>query len=169
MYCASAGLSFLCIIYTFLMLVSLCAKGPRADTSTLNIGGGGTGIAIALPVLLVAATMHYNVPKYFQELRQRSLRRLGAVVALAFTFVLVRDACVAVRLIAPSRKLARRPPTPGHLQHAPHQHCPCAFAAARPRPPYADHLPGLGHRRLPAEGPRDHGGHPAGLPRCVVA
>jgi amino acid permease len=85
----TSGLSFICIIYTFFMLVGLCGAGPRADTSTLNVSGGGPGLFVAFPILLVSLTAHYNVPKLYVELKERSMARLGAVVAASFSIVLV--------------------------------------------------------------------------------
>jgi amino acid permease len=60
----TSALSFISIIYLFLMLCSLAGIGPRADPSTLNVGGNGDGIFVAFPILLVAMTFHYNVSSW---------------------------------------------------------------------------------------------------------
>ena len=85
----TSSASALCTVYLCVMLVALCVVGPRAPPAEINVGGGGTGIFIALPILLVGFTMHYNVPRLYAEMRGRSLPLFSRVVAAAFAAALL--------------------------------------------------------------------------------
>jgi amino acid permease len=84
----TSAASAVCTVYTCALLLALCAAGPRAPAAELNVRGGGAGLFIALPILLVAFTMHYNVPRLFAEMKGDAaggkLRRFGVAVAGAF-------------------------------------------------------------------------------------
>jgi amino acid permease len=89
----TSAASAVCTVYTCVLLLALCAAGPRAPAAELNVRGGGAGLFIALPILLVAFTMHYNVPRLFAEMKGDAaggkLRRFGVAVAGAFCAALV--------------------------------------------------------------------------------
>ena len=80
--------STVCTVYTCVMLLALCLAGPRAPIADLNVSGGGSGLLVALPILLVSYTMHYNVPRLFAEMHNRSLPRFAMAVGAAFTAAL---------------------------------------------------------------------------------
>jgi amino acid permease len=56
----SSGLSMLCIVYAALMIGIRAIVGPRADSSELNVRGGGTGIFISFPITTVASEGRSN-------------------------------------------------------------------------------------------------------------
>ena len=85
----TSALSFVCIVYTAAMIASRAVAGPDVPLSDLNMTGGSTGLFVSLPITMVAFTLHYNAPKYYAELKGRSLRRFGMVTAVSFLAVLV--------------------------------------------------------------------------------
>ena len=85
----TSALSFVCIAYTSIMIASRAAIGPVVPLSALNLTGGSVGLFISLPITTVAFTLHYNAPRYFYELKDRTLGRFTAVTAISFIVVLV--------------------------------------------------------------------------------
>ena len=85
----TSALSFVCIVYTALMIATRAIIGPIVPVADLNLTGGSTGLFISLPITTVAFTLHYNAPKYYFELNDRSLVRMATVTAASFLTVLV--------------------------------------------------------------------------------
>jgi amino acid permease len=83
----TAGVSFLCILYTAGMVTARAASAPVSDTLVVN--RGGTGVFVAIPITMVSFTMHYNTPKAWGELKGASLRSFVWIAAAAFGFALV--------------------------------------------------------------------------------
>ena len=54
------------------------------------------GLFISLPVTCVAFCLHYNVPRFYYELRARSLPRMAAVTCASYLFVFVLYVLTAV-------------------------------------------------------------------------
>ena len=85
----TSTLSAVCILYTALMVSLRAVRGPTVAMDDIPLTAGSTGLFISLPVTCVAFTLHYNVPRFYFELRARSLARMGAVAATSFGTVLV--------------------------------------------------------------------------------
>lgn len=80
-------LSAICILYTACLVVS--QPFVHGVDSTVDYKGDITGLFVAFPILSVAFTLHYNVPKYYSELKDRTIGRLTAIVSVAFGVCLV--------------------------------------------------------------------------------
>ena len=80
--------STVCIFYTALMIVVKAGLAPEPKPE-VELVQHGAGVVIAFPILTVAFTLHYNVPKYFMELSNRSMARMGIATALSFSIVFV--------------------------------------------------------------------------------
>lgn len=62
----------------------------------MNFAKFDSGVFQAAPVLNVSFIMHYNAPRYYQELRGRSLPRMARIVAAVFGGVLVLYIAISV-------------------------------------------------------------------------
>eukprot|EP00927_Polykrikos_kofoidii_P080297 TRINITY_DN77166_c0_g1_i1.p1 TRINITY_DN77166_c0_g1~~TRINITY_DN77166_c0_g1_i1.p1 ORF type:complete len:432 (+),score=48.06 TRINITY_DN77166_c0_g1_i1:42-1337(+) len=84
----SSALALACGIYVTVLVV--CVDVERRGHGAGMAEGGRfwaaplEGTLVAWPVLSVAFTAHYNVPRYYQEMSQRSVGRFAAVAATAF-------------------------------------------------------------------------------------
>eukprot|EP01061_Rhynchopus_euleeides_P006025 TRINITY_DN15106_c0_g2_i1.p1 TRINITY_DN15106_c0_g2~~TRINITY_DN15106_c0_g2_i1.p1 ORF type:complete len:575 (+),score=222.12 TRINITY_DN15106_c0_g2_i1:170-1726(+) len=61
---------------------------PDYLRSTVNYFGFPIGVFAALPLVNVAYTSHYNAPRYYAELKNRSIARWETVIGIVLTFVL---------------------------------------------------------------------------------
>ena len=88
-------LAFVGTLYGFVVVVYTAVARPAAayadDLGADDDGfpgapvwaGFSLGVWQAVPIVNVAFTAHYNAPRYYFELRDRSVRRFGSVVATA--------------------------------------------------------------------------------------
>lgn len=95
----TSTLSAVCIVYTAAMIALRAltaapdARAPPGDVALFN---GLEGLAVSAPILAVAFTAHYNSARFYYELRDRSLRRFGGVLAASFSSVLALYIATAV-------------------------------------------------------------------------
>lgn len=86
--------SVICTLYTMYLLVyKLQDKGLSHDVEYI---GFPVGVWQACPILNVAFTAHYNGPRYYQELSNRSIPRFTAVVTIALLSSLLIYGAVGV-------------------------------------------------------------------------
>lgn len=85
----TSSASFVCIIYTSLMVTARAAMGPLAPQSSISMVSKGTGLFAAFPIFAVAFSLHYNVPRFYFELQDRTFRKFAGVTAGSFSLVLV--------------------------------------------------------------------------------
>jgi len=91
----TSALSAVCILYTAAMITARAGKDHQPG-SDLSMSTGGTGVFIALPIFMVAYTLHYNSAKYYGEMVNRTPGWLLAVVVAAFSIVTVLYVATAV-------------------------------------------------------------------------
>merc|ERR1719197_2421086 len=76
--------AFVCIVYAALVVaMEFMANGASVEDSVVTFGANN-GIWAAIPVTSVSYTLHYNGPRYYQELKNRSMRKMFRVVVRAF-------------------------------------------------------------------------------------
>ena len=92
----TAGLSVGCMLYVGAMLCVKAGVGPRVEWADLTPLNGAAGLFSAFPIMCVALTCHYNAPKFYGELADRSLGRITRIVAAAFACVLTLYLVVAM-------------------------------------------------------------------------
>ena len=92
----TSTLSAVCIVYTALMVAARALRGPTVPLAALSLTTGSEGLFISLPVTCVAFCLHYNVPRFYYELRARSLPRMAAVTCASYLFVFVLYVLTAV-------------------------------------------------------------------------
>jgi sodium-coupled neutral amino acid transporter 11 len=95
----TSTLSAVCIVYTAAMIALralTAAPGARAPPGDVALFNGLEGLAVSAPIMAVAFTAHYNSARFFFELRDRSLRRFGGVLAASFGSVLALYIATAV-------------------------------------------------------------------------
>eukprot|EP00873_Tetraselmis_striata_P003597 jgi/Tetstr1/423861/TSEL_014485.t1 len=69
--------------------------GPRVAES-VNWASPGMSALTTMPIVVVAANAHYNAPRYYAELRDRSTARLGVIVGSALSLCVVVYLAVAL-------------------------------------------------------------------------
>jgi amino acid permease len=79
-------LSFVCILYTSLMIASKAAMGP---VEPIDLITNSRGVFLFLPIAAISFTLHYNVPRYYYELKARTLYKFTLIAILAFTLVMI--------------------------------------------------------------------------------
>lgn len=88
-YVALLGILFSCAVIIW--------HGARTGSlARMNFAKFDSGVFQAAPVLNVSFIMHYNAPRYYQELRDRSLARMARIVATVFGGVLALYTAISV-------------------------------------------------------------------------
>eukprot|EP01138_Halocafeteria_seosinensis_P012075 gb/GECG01012341.1/.p1 GENE.gb/GECG01012341.1/~~gb/GECG01012341.1/.p1 ORF type:complete len:685 (+),score=79.80 gb/GECG01012341.1/:1-2055(+) len=83
----TSTLSLLCIAYAFAVIAARAVRHSEpTETAKLN-----SGVLSAFPIINVSFTFHYNVPRFYRELRPkyRNLRVFSNVVGVSFIICLV--------------------------------------------------------------------------------
>lgn len=79
----SSALAFGGILFSLSVIVWRAMAAPNADAPVPAVRFS-TGVIAAAPVFNVSFLMHYNAPRFYQELRGRSLRKMAGIVAAVF-------------------------------------------------------------------------------------
>ncbi|KAK8803390.1 hypothetical protein WA158_001084 [Blastocystis sp. Blastoise] len=78
---------FCVILCTAVAIVEECLYGKINETvEVLNIN---SDCVLALPLMCVAFASHYNAPRYYMELKNRSVKHFSWILAVAFGIVLL--------------------------------------------------------------------------------
>jgi len=79
--------ALLIILYTAGLIAIRAASNPR--NASVVLVRGDDGLFIGIPVTMVSFTMHYNTPRLFFELKDRSTRKMASIGAVSFGAALV--------------------------------------------------------------------------------
>lgn len=79
--------ALLIILYTSGLIAIRAASNPR--NASVVLVRGDDGLFIGIPVTMVSFTMHYNTPRLFYELKDRSTRKMALIGAVSFGTALI--------------------------------------------------------------------------------
>lgn len=74
--------ALLIILYTAGLIAIRAASNPR--NASVVLVRGDDGLFIGIPVTMVSFTMHYNTPRLFFELKDRSTSKMASIGAVSF-------------------------------------------------------------------------------------
>ena len=84
------------MIFASSVIISALAEYEHDNVPASDIARLDGGIFTAMSLISVAFTMHYNAQRYYQELVDRSLQRIGRIIFGSFTFAFILYAFVGV-------------------------------------------------------------------------
>lgn len=82
----TATASFICIVYTALMIAVRAGRNPVS--SSIVYVKEGPGVFVGIPITMVSFTMHYNTPRYWHELQNATIKTFTFIAFVCFGFAL---------------------------------------------------------------------------------
>lgn len=91
--------SVLCILFIAGMVIVTALIGPiksKTDPDAPIVAKADIGIFLAFPIATVAFTLHYNVPKFWGELKDGTIKKFSLITCLCYSFSILLYGTVAV-------------------------------------------------------------------------
>lgn len=91
--------SVICILFIAGMVIVTALIGPvksKDDPDAPVMANANIGIFLAFPIATVAFTLHYNIPKFWGELKGGTIKTFSLITCLCYTFAIILYTSVAI-------------------------------------------------------------------------